>query len=519
LVLRKNKLFNDLFNKFLEINKDAEAVIVSDSEGLIIAGEKRKDVDIELVSVLTSIVNPVLQRMRNEFDFKKFGNASFDTEEHRLLFISVDEERILSLVLDSMASIEKLSPYGLFLAEKTAQILSADEDDVIQISVPNFEYEAENVLRLKNQLYQMELATQGEYRFKFVILGNHEVGKTSIIRRFVENKFSEDYRATIGLNVLTHTFEFFGNEIGVTLYDLGAQKYFRRFRKVYYSGAQAAFIVFDLTNRESFDKIINWYQELKDFTTDEEIPIVLVGNKSDLSEERQVFYQEGVKLANKLSDKEKTNLCYIETSALTGENIEDAFNLISYYYVMKSKEIEDDRRSDILNDKIASILKKKIVLTISFITESTIWSPGLQALTKIKKLGESSSVRDYDDEQVFQYSNGLIIKQHLYSAVDDISSSDGVFCIFDARDKEHVDPKWKDIIIKIIKNIKDNGVVLIGIRASESSSWSQFIEELNVDEQLDEKAVDLLFFRIGVDFRIDIFDQLKSMLSSIDDKY
>ncbi|MFX0081734.1 MAG: GTP-binding protein [Candidatus Hodarchaeota archaeon] len=519
MVLRKNKLFTDLFNKFLEINEEVEALIVSDSEGLIIAGEKRKDIDIELVSVLSIIINPVLQRMRNEFAFKKFGNASFDTEEHRLLFISVDEERILSLVLDNMASIEKLSPYGLFLAEKTAQILTADEGDLIQISVPNFEYEAENVLRLKNQLYQMELATRGEYRFKFVILGNHEVGKTSIIRRFVENKFSEDYRATIGLNVLTHTFEFFGNEIGVTLYDLGAQKYFRRFRKVYYSGAQAAFIVFDLTNRESFDNIKNWYQELKDFTTDEEIPIVLVGNKSDLKVGRQIFYQEGVKRANELSEREKIKLSYIETSALTGENIEDAFNLISYHYVMKSKEIEDNRRSDILYDKIVSILKKKIVLTISFITESMMWSPGLQALTKIKKLGESSSLRDYDDEQVFQYSNGLIIKQHLYTAIDDVSSSDGVFCIFDAREKEHVDLKWKDIIIKIIGNIKDNGVVLIGIRASASSSWSQFIEELNVDEQLDEKAISLFFFRIGTDFRIDIFDQLKSMLSNIDDKY
>ena len=79
MVLRKNKLFADLFNKFLELNTEVEAVIVSDSEGLIIAGEKRKDVDIELVSVLTSIVNPVLQRMRNEFSFKRFGNASFDT--------------------------------------------------------------------------------------------------------------------------------------------------------------------------------------------------------------------------------------------------------------------------------------------------------------------------------------------------------------------------------------------------------------------------------------------------------
>ncbi|MFW9873658.1 MAG: GTP-binding protein [Candidatus Thorarchaeota archaeon] len=519
MVVHKNRLFNELFNKFLEINKEVEAVIVSDSDGLIIAGEKRKDIDIEIVSVLTIIVNPVLQRMRHEFAFKKFGNASFDTEDHRLLFISIDEERILSLVVDSMASIEKLSPYGLFLAEKTAQILTADEGAFIQISVPNFEYEAKNVQRLKNQLYQMELATRGEYRFKFVILGNHEVGKTSIIRRFVEDKFSEDYRATIGLNVLTHNFEFFGNVIGVTLYDLGAQKYFRRFRKIYYTGAQAAFIVFDLTNRESFENIKNWYQELKDFTTYEDIPIVLVGNKTDLSEDRQIFYQEGVKLANELSEKEKIKLSYIETSALTGENVEDAFNLISYHYVMKSKELEDDRRNDILYDKIVSILKKKIVLTISFITENTIWSPGLQTLAKIKKLGESSSVRDYDDEQVFQYSNGLIIKQHLYSAIDDISSSDGVFCIFDTRDKEHVDPKWKDIIIKIIENIKDNGVVLIGIRASETNSWSQILEELNVDEQLNKKAADLLFFRIGADFRIDIFDQLKSMLSNIDDKY
>ncbi|MFX0087920.1 MAG: GTP-binding protein [Candidatus Hodarchaeota archaeon] len=519
MVVRKNRLFVDFFTKFLEINQEVEAVIVSDSEGLIIAGEKRKDVDIELVSVLTSIVNPVLQRMRNEFAFKKFGNASFDTEDHRLLFISVDEERILSLVLDNMASIEKLSPYGLFLAEKTAQILSAEEGDLIQVSVPNFEYEAKNVQRLKNQLYQMEMATRGEYRFKFVIIGNHEVGKTSIIRRFVEKKFSQDYRATIGLNVLTHTFEFFGNEIGVTLYDLGAQKYFRRFRKSYYAGTQAAFIVFDLTNRESFGKISEWYQELKEFTTDEELPIVLVGNKSDLRDERQIFYQEGVKLANKISENEKTKLSYIETSALTGDNIEDAFNLISYHYVMKSKEIEDNRRSDMLYEKILSILKKKIVLTLSFITKTTTWSPGLQTFVKIKKLGESATVRDYDDEQVFQYSNGLILKQHLYSAADDISSSDGVFCIFDARDEERVEPEWKEIIIRIINNIKDNGIVLIGIRTLESTSWSQIIGELNVDEHLDNRAVDLLFFRIGDDFRIDIFDQLKSMLSNIDDKY
>ena len=373
--LQKNKLFKELFTNFLESKLDVESVIVSDSEGLIIAGEKRRDVDMELVSVLTSIINPVLDRMRSEFEFQKFGNASFDTEDHRLLFISVDEERILSLILETFASIEKAAPYGLFLAEKTAQILTAEEDDLIQTSIPNFEYEAGNVQRLKNQLYQMDLGVGGEYRFKFVILGDHEVGKTSIIRRFVEKRFTTDYRATIGLNVLSHTFKFFGNDIGVTLYDVGAQKFFRRFRKVYYSGAQAAFLVFDLTTRESFEKIKSWYEELKLFTPDEEIPIVIVGNKNDLTEERKVFYQEGAKLANNSSESEKVKVSYIETSALTGNNVEDAFNLISYHYVMKSKKIEEERRGDILLDIINSILKKKIVFTLSLITENVQWSP------------------------------------------------------------------------------------------------------------------------------------------------
>ena len=517
--VQKNKLFKDLFKKFLEINIEVESVIVSDSEGLIIAGEMRKDIDMELVSVLTSIINPILARMRNEFEFKKFGNASFDTEDHRLLFISIDEERILSLVLESMASTEKLAPYGFFLAEKTAQILSADEESEIQISVPNFEYEAENIQRLKNQLYQMDIGTKGEYRFKFVILGDHEVGKTSIIRQFVEKTFTESYRATIGLNILSHTFDFFGSEIGVVLYDLGAQKYFKRFRKTYYLGAQAAFIVFDLVKRESFDNVINWYQELRIFVPDEDVPIVIVGNKTDLKEDRQVYYQEGVRLANKLSENEKVKLSYIETSALTGENVEDAFNLISYHYVMKSKEIEDERRSKVLLEKINSILEKKIVFTLSFITESSVYSPGLQIITNIKELGEKSLVNDYEDEQVYQFTSGMIVKQHQYTAADNVSSSDGVFCIFDARNMDQIDPSWKDLITTIYQNSKENGVILIGVRASGNTNWSDIIEQLNIDHSFDKKKVDLLFFRIGENYRLDIFDQLGVMLSGIEDKY
>ena len=128
-------------------------------------------------------------------------------------------------------------------------------------------------------------------------------------------------------------------------------------------------------------------------------------------------------------------------------------------------------------------------------------------------------IRDYDDEQVYQYINGMIIKQHEYTAIDDISSTDGLFCIFDTRGKGQIESNWREIIIKMIENAKENVVILIGIRASESTNWSEIIEKLNVDDHLDHKEIDLLFFRIGTDFRLDMFDQLKVMLSHIDDKY
>ena len=125
--LIKKQLFNELYTRFLLKYEDVDALIASDHEGFIIAGQKKEGVDMELVSVLTALINPVLERIQNEFAFKKFGSASFDTEENRLLFISIDENTTLSVVLDTLASVDKISPYAYFLAEKTAQIINANE--------------------------------------------------------------------------------------------------------------------------------------------------------------------------------------------------------------------------------------------------------------------------------------------------------------------------------------------------------------------------------------------------------
>ncbi len=523
--INRNRLFTELFNQFLEVNEDVEAVIVSDQQGLVIAGEKRSDVDMEIVSVLTSIINPIVERIRDEFMFKKFGTASFDTEFYRLLFISLDERRTLSVVLNNLASIDKASPYAYLLAEKSVQILNAEEGDNIQLAIPNFEYETDEIShydRVKNQIYQMRLDEGGKYRFKFVIIGDHEVGKTSLVRRFVENKFSHDYRATIGLNILSHSIEFFGNEIIYSLWDVGAQVYFKRFRQTYYLGTQAAFIVFDLTNRESYENIKQWYAELEEFIGGRDIPLIIIGNKSDLKEERVVEYQDGVQLVNLLSQKPNIKISYIETSALSGENVEDAFTLIAFHYISKSKEEEEDIvKQDLLEELNSIILKRKqdvedqsSLLTLTVISENEFWSPGLQILSEINTPNECEKIRDERDEKIYRFSNGLILKNYLYNNFD-VANSDGVFCIFDAREKEHIIQDWKNVVVKIVSEIEENKVVLIGIRVSDKSDWSVIMQDFNVNELLEKKMVSLLFFKIGLEYRLEIYDQLKVMLNTI----
>jgi Ras-related protein Rab-11A len=515
VVVPINKVFDELFGNFLEINPEVNAVIISDQEGLIIAGITNENIDMEIISVLTTKINPILERIRNEFAFKKFGTASFDTDENRLLFISIDETMTVSLVLDILASIDKVYPYAYFLAEKSAQIIYADENDSIELNIPCFEcYEEEKSERMKNQIYQMRLGTGGLFRFKFIIVGDHEVGKTSIVRRYVDNKFSENYRATLGLNILTHSFEFMGNEVNITLWDVGAQDFFKRFRKTYYTGAQAAFIVFNLTNRGTYENINKWYQELIDYIDNMDIPIVLVGNKSDLKDQRTIDYQEGVSCANKLSSKGSSKISFIETSALTGENVNDAFSLISYFYIQKSKELEEEVLKNDLSREINTILETKESLVITIITQTPFWNPALQILAELKDIGELAKVKENKEEKLFRFSKGLILKSYLYNSFS-VSDSDGVLCIFDAREKEHIDAEWRNQVIKIIDEIQENKVILIGVRVSEEVDWSNLLEEFDINEQLENKLVSLLFFKIGVEYRFEIYDQLEVMLNSI----
>ncbi|MFX1590568.1 MAG: Rab family GTPase, partial [Promethearchaeota archaeon] len=470
--------------------------------------------------------------------FKKFGTASIDTEDHRLLFVLINEVTTLTLVIQNLGSIDDIAPYAYFLAEKTAQILESNEKSIANISIPDFKFTVElceEPERIKNQIYQSKIQQGGIYRFKFIVIGDHEVGKTSIIRMFVEGNFLDEYRATIGLNILSHDFIAFGNNISIMLWDIGAQKYFKRYRKTYYDGAQAAFIVFDLTNRDSFKNVTYWHNELKEFLENKDLPIIIIGNKTDVVDKRMVSYEEGIQLAKELStlssfsetttmsdysdlsgieNSSHTKISYIETSAKTGERIQDAFNLISYHFILKCEEKELSTLKNNILDEINSILDINKSLTLTFLNKEELWSPTFQILTQIDNLGKISKVKDKKKEKRYDYDNGLILKKHTYESYK-VSDSDGVVCIFDARNKEEIDPLWVDIISNIIKNLSKNKVISVGIRVSDETNWSKLIEGFHLDEEAEDQLISLLYFRIRDDNILDIYEQLSIMLNTI----
>jgi len=162
---------------------------------------------------------------------------------------------------------------------------------------------------------------------KVIVLGDGAVGKTSIVHRYVTDKFQKRYTATIGVDILNKavkiTKEVTDYEVNLNLWDIGGQDSFKLVRGKFYKQAIAALLIFDLTNRKSFDNLEPWIKEAID-NVEQEIPFVLVGNKLDLAENRAVSTEEIQKKA-----KELKIALVIETSAVTGEGIDQAFNYLA----------------------------------------------------------------------------------------------------------------------------------------------------------------------------------------------
>lgn len=158
---------------------------------------------------------------------------------------------------------------------------------------------------------------QEEYVFKIVIIGDGGVGKTSLILRLTENRFPTDYRPTLGADFASYKVDLDGKFVTLQLWDLGGQPSFAHLRSFFYTEAKGGVIVFDLTNMRSFENVKKWYDEVTSICG--KIPIVLVGNKHDLVDERRVPRHEAEQLARNLG------ALYFETSAKTRFMVDEAF--------------------------------------------------------------------------------------------------------------------------------------------------------------------------------------------------
>ncbi|CAN8328552.1 unnamed protein product [Cochlearia groenlandica] len=193
-----------------------------------------------------------------------------------------------------------------------------------------------------------------DYVFKVVLIGDSAVGKSQLLARFARDEFSLDSKATIGVEFQTRTLVIDQKSIKAQIWDTAGQERYRAVTSAYYRGAVGAMLVYDLTKRESFDHIPRWLEELRAHA-DKNIVIVLIGNKSDLEDQRAVPTED----AKEFSEKE--GLFFLETSALNATNVENSFNtLMTEIFNTVNKKNLASAATDSTNQ--GSLAGKKIVI-------------------------------------------------------------------------------------------------------------------------------------------------------------
>ena len=203
-----------------------------------------------------------------------------------------------------------------------------------------------------------EGASKYEYIFKIILIGSSGVGKSSILQRYIQKVFNDSYSCTIGVDFFMKSIDIGDKSIKLQLWDTAGTEKFRSITTGYYRGANAAFVVFDLTSKPSFKSLNEWIENYYKYSNpDSEKNVILIGNKSDLVDKREVTEEE---IENFAKDN---NIMYFETSAKDGKNIDECFYFISEKLMKQydsNKEKEKEKRTDLINNE--SLKQNAVVL-------------------------------------------------------------------------------------------------------------------------------------------------------------
>ena len=169
--------------------------------------------------------------------------------------------------------------------------------------------------------------------FKLLLIGDSGVGKSCLLVRFADDKYSEDSQCTIGVDFKIKMMDFQGQRINLTIWDTAGQEKFRSLTSSYYRGTNGVILVYDVSRRDSFDHLNVWLNELEMYNNYGDPVKLLVGNKVDKEQERQVTREEGQNFAR------EHQMIFIETSAKTKVGVQQAFEEI-VQKILDSKTIE-----------------------------------------------------------------------------------------------------------------------------------------------------------------------------------
>ncbi|XP_020796062.1 ras-related protein Rab-39B-like [Boleophthalmus pectinirostris] len=181
--------------------------------------------------------------------------------------------------------------------------------------------------------------TLWQYQFRIIMLGDSTVGKSSLLKRYTEDLFLDTINQTVGVDFYVHFLEVEpGVRVKLQFWDTAGQERFRSVTRSYYRNSVGGLLVFDMTNRASFDHIKEWHAEVCERVQPHKVVFVLVGHKSDLQEhgDRAVSREEAEKLAGHLG------MPYVETSAKNGHNVREAFEMVArrVYQGLLSGEVQ-----------------------------------------------------------------------------------------------------------------------------------------------------------------------------------
>ncbi len=344
--ITKEENLRILLKNFVESRDDIVVAFLYSNQGLLMTkygkldstAKDEKETE-DVYGAFTALVENLLSKISLEYQIGHYGTGSFETEDNRIIYLEAGSDAILLLICDYETNLNKLFPIAYLVVEKIAQLLEDSFDfkfntleipdlnihDTFSLGLDKFSInEPKTMINGVTTAHQFRKPKKIEKLFKLIVLGSAAVGKTTLVNQFLKKEDVIDYRPTLGISISTQQFHVQGFKddiIKFLVYDLAGQSFFKRVRHEYYSGANCAFIVYDVTRRETFDEAIDfWLEDAQKKLGN--VPFVLIGNKIDLEDQREITKEEGLEKAKKLKS------FFIETSALKYINVQDTFKII-----------------------------------------------------------------------------------------------------------------------------------------------------------------------------------------------